>query len=121
MKKVLVVEDTTEALNALRDLLMIEGYEVISAVNGEDAMHKFYIYTPDIVVTDLRMPKVDGFALLEKIRSSEQLRKIPVIVFSADATPENEERCKEMGAVAFLKKPSSIEALLDCIESNLKN
>lgn len=120
MKKILVVEDTVEALQALQDLLEIEGYEVITATDGVDAMHKFYLYTPDIIVTDLRMHKMDGFELLAKIKQTEELKSIPVIVFSANATAENEQRCKQLGASAFLTKPSSIETLLECIEVNLR-
>lgn len=120
MKKVLIVEDTFEALKMLRDLLEIEGYEVICAENGEEGLDKFKASVPDVVVTDLRMPKMDGFALLEVLKSSDTLKSVPVIIFSANATQENEQRCLDMGAFAFLPKPISIDRLLGCIEDSLK-
>lgn len=119
MKKILIVEDTVPALKMLRDLLEMEGYEVIPAANGEEALDKFYLYDVDVVVTDLRMPKMDGFQLLERMVKSENLKSIPVIVFSANANRENENKCIEMGAFAFLPKPIPIEKLLDCIERSL--
>lgn len=119
MKKILIVEDTVQALKMLRDLLEIEGYEVIVAANGEEALDKFYLYNVDVVVTDLRMPRMDGFQLLERMLKSENLKSIPVIIFSANANIEHENKCLEMGAFAFLPKPVSIEKLLECIERSL--
>ena len=121
MKKILLVEDTPEALRTLKDFLQIEGYEVITATNGEEALSKFYLYTPNLVITDLSMPKMDGFELLRKIKSDEALKSIPVIVFSANATAEYEKRSKALGAAAFLSKPTPVEKLLEHIETNIGN
>ncbi|HTF18509.1 MAG TPA: response regulator [Chryseolinea sp.] len=114
-RKILLVEDTIDALVNLRDLLKMEGFEVITAENGSEAMYKFYLYTPDIIMTDLRMPKMDGFALIERIKKSDELRDIPIIVFSASATPENERKSLALGADLFLKKPCPTEVLLKSI------
>lgn len=121
MKKILLIEDTPEALHTLKDFLEIEGYEVITATNGEEALSKFYLYTPNLVITDLRMPRMDGFELLQKLKSNDLLKSIPVIVFSANATPEHEKRSKALGAVAFLSKPTPIDKLLEHIERNIGN
>jgi len=120
-KKILLVEDTVEALDNLRDLLTMEGFEVITATNGEDAMYKFYMYIPDIIITDLEMPKMDGFAFIEKIKKTDNLKSIPVIVFSANATAESERRSLQSGAAMFLKKPCPTETLLESINSILGN
>jgi DNA-binding response OmpR family regulator len=118
-KKILIVEDTPEALENLKELLAMEGFEIITAANGEEAMYKFYLYTPDVIITDLRMPKMDGLALIDKIKKSDQLKNIPIIVFSANDTPEYEVKSLKLGANVFLKKPCSIEKLLDTIQSLL--
>ena len=118
-KKILLVEDTIELLSNLKELLVMEEYEVITAVNGDDALHKFYLYTPDVIITDLRMPKMDGFTLIEKIKNTEGLKSIPVIVFSANATPENEVKSLQLGAAVFLKKPCPTETLLKSIKDVL--
>ena len=114
-KKILIVEDTIEVLTNLRDLFTMEGFEVILSVNGEEAMYKFYLYTPDLIITDLRMPKMDGFALIEKVKKTIELQAIPILVFSANATSENELRCLQLGADKFLKKPCPTEILLNAV------
>ncbi|HTE31526.1 MAG TPA: response regulator [Chryseolinea sp.] len=118
-KKILVVEDTFEALDNLRELLELEGFEVVTAANGAEAMYKFYLFTPDIVITDLRMPKMDGFTFIEKLKKTEALKSIPIIVFSANATSENEHNSLQSGAALFLKKPCPTEVLLKSIHSVL--
>jgi DNA-binding response OmpR family regulator len=114
-KKVFIIEDTVEILENLKELLAIEGFEIITACNGEDAMYKFYMYTPDLIITDLRMPRMDGFALIEKIRKTDTLKSIPIIVFSANVSPENEKKSLQVGANLFLKKPCMVESLLQSI------
>ncbi|HMK07298.1 MAG TPA: response regulator [Flavobacterium sp.] len=118
-KKILIVEDTKDALDNLKDLLGLEGFEISTAVNGQDALHKLYLYMPDLIITDLRMPKMDGFAFIETLKQSEEFKSIPVVVFSANATPENEKKSLEMGAIKFLKKPSAIELILSTIHEAL--
>ena len=119
-KKILLVEDTPEALHNMRDLLRLEGFEIITAINGTDALLKLYSYTPDLIITDLRMPKMDGFALIEKVKTTALLKSIPIIVFSANASTENETRSKLLGAHSFIKKPSSIDVILRSIHAVLE-
>ena len=111
-KKIFIIEDTIEILENLRQLLTIEGFEINTASNGEEAMSKFCDYTPDIIITDLRMPKMDGFALIEKIKKTDALKSIPIIVFSANVSSENESQSLQAGANLFLKKPCMAERLL---------
>ena len=118
-KKLLLIEDTLEALENLRDLLTMEGFEVITATNGDEALYKLYLYTPDLIITDLRMPKMDGFAFIEKVKKTDDLKSIPIIVFSANATPENEQQSLDLGAALFLKKPCPTEILLESIHNIL--
>lgn len=115
----MLVEDTIDLLNNLKDLLVMEDFEVFTATNGEEALYKFYLYTPDVIITDLRMPKMDGFAFIGKIKNTAELKSIPVIVFSANATPENEFKSLQLGAALFLKKPCPIETLLKSIQDVL--
>lgn len=116
-KKILLVEDTLEALHNLRDLLSMEGFEITTAVDGADAIQQLHHAVPDLIITDLRMPKVDGFMLIERLKRTHALSSIPVIIFSANATPENEIRSQQLGVCRFLKKPSSIETILESIHA----
>jgi CheY-like chemotaxis protein len=119
IKKILLVEDSPEALTNLKDLITMEGYEVITATNGHEGIDKIYLYHPDLIITDLRMPKMDGYAFLEKIRKTDGGNPVPIIVFSANATPENERKSLELGADLFLKKPCPTEGLLNAIQKLL--
>lgn len=116
-KQILLVEDSLDALAGLMDLISMEGYEVITALNGVEALDKLYVYHPDLVITDLRMPKMDGYKLIENIKKKNEFKSCPIIVFSANATPDDERRCVELGADLFLKKPCPTELLLDYIKS----
>jgi len=119
MKKILLVEDTADVLNSLVELLQMEGYEVTSSINGCMAFDKLKLFTPNLIITDLRMPMMDGFSFIEKFKSQEDLKSIPILIFSATATPENEQKSYQLGAVGYLKKPCSTEMLLDSIRSIL--
>ena len=105
MKKILLIEDTLDVLNNLTELLQMEGYEIISAFNGMDAFERLKSNKPDLIITDLRMPHMDGFSFIEQLKLKPILKSIPILVFSANATPENERKVLELGAAGFLKKP----------------
>jgi CheY-like chemotaxis protein len=117
--QILLVEDTSEALDNLKELLSLEGFEVVTASNGQDAFDKLYLYLPHLIITDLRMPKMDGFELIAKLKADERYRNIPVIVFSANTTPQFQEQAIALGAAFFLKKPSPTDLILTTIHSVL--
>ncbi|HTJ53053.1 MAG TPA: response regulator [Cyclobacteriaceae bacterium] len=119
MKKILLIDDTVDILENLTEFLSMEGYELITGTNGLDGLEKLNSNTPDLIITDLRMPGMDGFAFIQKIKSQESTREIPVLVFSANATPENEQKSMQLGAIRFIKKPCTVEALLQIIEATL--
>jgi DNA-binding NtrC family response regulator len=115
MKSILLIDDTIDVLENLRELLIMEGYEIGTAINGEDAFNKLVNFKPDLIITDLRMPKMDGFTFLEKIKSMDHLKFIPVLLFSGDAIIENMSH--QIGAVGFLKKPCNTDLLLTTIQT----
>jgi DNA-binding response OmpR family regulator len=118
--KILIVEDTPDVLGNLNDFFELEGFEVIESHNGLEALDKIYLYNPDVIITDLRMPVLDGFELLKRIKSHPEQQSIPVVIFTANATPENELICSTLGASAFVRKPSSPEVLLEYVNALLK-
>lgn len=118
-RKILLVEDTLDALHNLRDFLAMEGFEIAIATDGYEALEALQFFTPDLIITDLAMPNMDGFTFVEKIRNTELLRSIPVIVFSANGTLENETRGRQLAISLFLLKPSSVDTILKSIEEIL--
>ena len=117
MKKILLVEDTPDLMMNITDVLRMEGFEVIPAVDGVEALEKLVDHVPDLIITDLLMPRMDGFKLVETIKSTPGLEKIPVLIFSAKATAENEALGLKLGAIHYLKKPCPTEYLLEIIRN----
>jgi chemotaxis protein methyltransferase CheR len=103
--KILVVDDMPQNIRILRDRLIAYGYQVIEAANGEEAIHKIQEANPDAVLLDILMPKMDGYQVLERLKSDIKLRHMPVIMISAVDQLESVAKCLELGAEDYLCKP----------------
>lgn len=113
MKRVLIVDDGAENLYLLRALLQGHGYEVEEATNGVDALAKANVRRPDLVISDLLMPQMDGYTLLRHWRSHDELKSIPFIVYTATYTePRDERLALDLGADAFIVKPAEPDVLM---------
>nr|WP_319393686.1 response regulator [uncultured Desulfobacter sp.] len=113
---ILVVEDTDDSRILLVDLLGAQGYEVESAVNGVEALEKIRIAPPDIIISDILMPEMDGFELCRILKKDRQLKKIPVIFYTATYTePRDQKLALSMGAARFIIKPEDPGTLLKII------
>lgn len=120
-RRVLVAEDDRAYANIYRVKLTNEGYEVDIAINGLDAIAKAQSTKPDLILLDLIMPEKDGFDVLEILKSSAQLKNIPVIIFSNLGQEEDLDRAKKMGAVDYLIKANiSIHEMVDKVKFFIK-
>lgn len=109
----LVVEDVPNILELLEVTLRFKGYPVITATNGQEALEQVAHQMPALVITDILMPKLDGFALAQKLRTEPRTRRLPIIFLSATyVTPEDKKFALSVGAVRFLEKPVDTEELL---------
>jgi CheY-like chemotaxis protein len=110
---ILVVEDMPQVLQLLQVALRFKGYPVVSAANGQEALERVASERPALVITDILMPKMDGFTLIHRLFSDVTTSRIPVIVLSATyITPEDKEFALKLGAVRFLEKPVDTEEFL---------
>jgi signal transduction histidine kinase/CheY-like chemotaxis protein len=117
--KVLVVEDEPPVRHVIVSNLQ-DQYQVIEAVNGQDGWEKLKSgIIPDIILLDLMMPIMDGFALCEKIRADEQLKLIPIIILTAKSLIDDFAMALKVGANDFLRKPIGRETLLARVKNNL--
>ncbi len=103
-KKILIVEDETPLREALRDKLNREGYQAIEATDGEDGLAKATQEHPDLIMTDIMMPKMDGFALLGKLQADTNLNTIPVVIISNLGQDTDRDQAKKLGAKEFFVK-----------------
>ena len=110
---ILVVEDVTHIRELLEVTLRFKGYPVISARNGQEALEKIAVRRPALIISDILMPKLDGYALAQKLRSAPQTKDLPIVFLSATyVTPEDRAFALRLGAVHFLEKPVDTEEFL---------
>ena len=110
---ILVVEDIPNVLELLEVTLRFKGYPVVTAQNGEEALEKVALEKPALVITDILMPKMDGYALVHHLRNDSQTSDIPVIFVSATyITPEDRNFALSLGGVRFIEKPIDAEDFL---------
>jgi CheY-like chemotaxis protein len=121
LNPVLVVDDVPNILELLNVALRFKGYPVITARNGQEALEKISQMTPSLVITDILMPKMDGWALVHRLRADPTLSQIPVIFLSATyVAPEDREFGMRLGAVRFLEKPIDTEVFLQTVDEVLR-
>lgn len=118
MAKVLLVEDTLELAQQASDILRMEGHSVLISLNGADALHLLRSgnVKPDVIITDLLMPGVDGFTLIEELKTLPDVGDIPIVIMSAKSDQHTIDRASSLGIKKFLAKPCSPEKLLKSIE-----
>jgi CheY-like chemotaxis protein len=110
---ILVVEDIPNVLELLEVTLRFKGYSVNTARNGQEALDAVEKEKPSLVITDILMPRLDGFALAQKLRVDPLTRSVPIIFLSATyVTPEDKAFAMTLGAVRFLEKPVDTEEFL---------
>lgn len=110
---ILVVEDVANVLELLEVTLRFKGYEVASARNGLEALEMVEKVKPVLIITDILMPKMDGYAFVQKLRTNPATRDIPVIFLSATyVTPEDKKFALSLGATRFIEKPIDTEDFL---------
>jgi two-component system cell cycle response regulator len=111
---ILVVDDTENNLKLSRAIFEIAGFKVITAEDGEQAFSVLAEKKVDLVITDILMPNIDGYLLCYTIRTSEKLKDLPIIIYSATYTSSSDEAmAKEMGADKFIRRPSPAEELVN--------
>ena len=120
MNKVLIIEDEEVLRQNLRDILDLEGYEVKVAPNGMDGIELYNIEQPDLVLCDIKMPKMDGFDVLKTIRDLPGGLTTAFIFLSAKVEHDDIRSGMNLGADDYLLKPVNRKDLLSAIETRLK-
>lgn len=113
--RVLVVEDEESLREELALILEFEGYEIETASDGLQGLDSFEAFQPDLIITDMKMPRMTGDEMLRRIRT-EKGSTLPVIVTSAFVMEDWIEKIQSLGASAYLTKPFSLDELLNTIQ-----
>ena len=118
--KILLVEDSDTQLQFLKENLISNGFEVETATNGSEAYKRVYSCTPDIVVSDIIMPAIDGYQLCRMLKNTEETKKIPVILLTVLENKIDSFWGKKAGAQLFLSKSIDIKELVSNILATVK-
>lgn len=121
MTRVLVAEDNAVNRELIRELLEMRGYSVIEACNGQEALEMLEQSQPDLLMLDISMPILDGFATVRKIRENPRFSALPVVAVTAYAMRGDREKILKSGFDGYLSKPISAHSLEEEIERHLGN
>ena len=111
-KRILVVEDTEDNRQIIRDLLTSAGYEMIEAVDGEEGVAMAAQHRPDLILMDIQLPVIDGYEATRRIKAQPELKHIPVIAVTSYALSGDEAKTKAAGCDGYVAKPFSPRQLL---------
>ncbi|GBE91953.1 two-component sensor histidine kinase [Nostoc cycadae WK-1] len=118
-RTILLVDDKWENRSVLLNLLEPIGFELIEASNGEEGINQAVASLPDLIITDLIMPVMDGFDFIRQIKQSPQLQSVVIIATSASVFDSDQNQSLDVGANAFLSKPIVVEILLELLRVHL--
>jgi DNA-binding response OmpR family regulator len=121
-QRILVVEDRVPLLVAIQDILETEGYSVLTATNGVDALQVMEDEDacPDLILSDILMPQMDGYTLYEAVRARPEWASIPFIFLTAKAEREDVSKGRELGVEDYIIKPFEPDDLLLAVRTRLE-
>jgi DNA-binding response OmpR family regulator len=119
MAKILVAEDERDIRDLITFTLNFAGYEVIGAINGEEALEMALTEKPDLILMDVRMPRMDGYDACIKMKAEESIKDIPVVFLSAKGQEMEVKTGLEAGAAEYILKPFSPDQLIERVKANL--
>lgn len=112
---VLAVDDSRTMRDMLRMALTAAGFEVVLAEDGEHGLEVLGGIEPNVIITDINMPKLDGFGFIEGVRGEERTRATPILVLTTETAPELKMRARNAGATGWIVKPFDKVKLVDAI------
>ena len=111
MKRILVAEDRPASLELIRTVLESSGYEVIEAMDGQQAVERASETPVDLILLDLQMPKLDGFGVVTYLRKDPRFQSTPIVALTASAMQGDRERALAAGFSSYITKPVDLTAL----------
>ncbi len=118
MKTICIVEDTEDLLENLAAFLTLEGYTVIACSSGMEALDQLTTRTPDMIITDLWMPGMNGFTFIDHVKAIPKCSNIPVLVFTAAPLKPDEREALLQKTNGIVVKPVAMETFLESIKNH---
>lgn len=114
--KVLAVDDSRTIRDLLHMALTGAGYDVCLAEDGQDALSRIGDYEPDAIISDINMPRLDGFGLIEAVRHIDRFRATPILVLTTEHAPDLKARARAAGATGWIVKPFETDKLVRALQ-----
>jgi two-component system, cell cycle response regulator DivK len=118
--RVLIVDDTELNRKVVKTVLLAQGFEVLEAEDGEQAVMIATEEMPDIVLMDVQLPKIDGYEATRRLRAQESTQDMQIIALTAHAMPGETERAQDAGCNGYISKPINTRTLVEQITAHLK-
>ena len=119
-KKILVVDDEKDIVETLSFMMRARGYEVIEAYDGEEGMKLAKEQSPDLMILDVMMPKINGYKIARLLKYDSKYKHIPIIMVTARGQDSDKLIGEETGADEYITKPFEFEEVLDCVNKYLE-
>ena len=114
-KRVLTVDDSRVMREMLLQVLRSAGFTVFQAEDGVEGLELLEQAAPDVIITDINMPRLDGYGFIERVRNEGPHRATPILVLSTESSAEKKDRARRAGATGWIVKPFEAESLLGAI------
>jgi two-component system alkaline phosphatase synthesis response regulator PhoP len=118
-KRILVVDDEVDLVETVRFSLELEGYEVLVAYNGEEALNQARKENPDLILLDLMLPKLDGYKVCRLLKFDERYKHIPILMLTAKIQEKDKITGMETGANEYITKPFDMDELMKKVKGYL--
>ncbi|OGS18626.1 MAG: hypothetical protein A3J83_04300 [Elusimicrobia bacterium RIFOXYA2_FULL_40_6] len=119
-KRIAVIEDDENLLELFKKILKNENYEVVGATNGLDIVKQLFENKPDLILIDLGLPIVSGDKVIDTFKKKDVIGNIPVVIVSGREEAEIKNAVREIGAVAYIKKPVNPQELIKLVKEHIK-
>jgi two-component system cell cycle response regulator DivK len=119
-KKILVVDDNNDSRELVVKVLKNQGYEMIEAIDGEDALEKAVSEKPDLILMDISIPKINGYEVTKRLKSLEEVKEIPVVALTAHAMRGDRAKALEAGCEGYISKPINVRELPGQVKSYMR-
>ena len=120
MEKILIVDDDADIIEVVKVRLISEGYNVLVASNGKEALHMLEEETPDLIILDVMMPDMDGFETCKRIKSRKDKGYLPIIMLTVSDTPDEKVKGLDLGASDYITKPYEADEFMARIRAGLR-
>jgi two-component system alkaline phosphatase synthesis response regulator PhoP len=119
-KKILIVDDEIDLVETVRFPLELEGFDVLVSHNGEDALNQARKESPDLIILDLMLPKLDGYKVCRLLKFDQKYKHIPILMLTAKTQEKDKILGMETGADEYITKPFEMDYLVEKVKAYLK-